>query len=68
MSSMKELLLLRIDGVIEALEEAYLESLCRLFKLGLRGRMVAAGFSIIAIGFCGEVLEDAVAAGLPALK
>ena len=68
MSSIKELLVLRIDGAIEALEEPYRESLPKLFMLGLWESTAGDGFSVIAVGTCGEGVEAAGVLGLPAFK
>jgi hypothetical protein len=67
MSSMKELLVLRIDGAIEALAEPYRDSLCRLLMLGLCGSTAAGGFSVIGTEVWAEEAEEAVGPALPAL-
>ena len=68
MSSMKELLVLRIEGAIDALEEANRESWSGLFMLGFCDGLGGGDFSIIAIDTCAEGAEAAENAGLPDLK
>jgi hypothetical protein len=68
MSSRKELLLLRIDGAIEAREESYRESLPEWFMLRLGGNSGGAGFSVMVIGVSDGGAEGAGEAGLLALK
>ena len=68
MSSMNELRLLRIDGAIEALDEAYRESLPKLLKSGRCESTAAAGFSVMGTAACGGGVELAADAGLLALK
>lgn len=67
-SSMNELLLLRIDGAMDALEEPYRESLLKAAKSGLCGAITEGDFSVIASDARGEGAEDAADAGLLALK
>lgn len=63
---MKELLLLRIEGAMDALEEPYRGSLPRLLMLGLGGGSIIEGaFSVTGVDSCGDGAE---VAGFLALK
>lgn len=68
MSSMNELLLLRIDGAREALEEPYRESLGGAFTLGGCENSAGPGFSVMTVDDCGGGAVAAGGAGLLALK
>lgn len=68
MSSMKELLVLRIEGAIDALEEANRESWLGLFMLDFWNGLGGDGFSVIAIVTCARGADAAENAGLSDLK
>lgn len=67
MSSMNELLLLRIEGAREALEEPYRESLGAVFRLGRCENTAGPGFSVMTVDDCGGRAAAAGGADLPDL-
>lgn len=68
MSSMKELLLLRIEGAIDAPEESYRESRPGVFMPSVCAGIGRGDFSVIAIDPGAEGAEPFEDPCLPALK